>query len=94
MRTSTHAFNIPVTANTMNTPSTTTVNTKKGWGRQVLRNRINHHGHHGRESTGGVLLRVKKAILFYGCKDIWGDTDVYGVTKLEGDSDPILLGQY
>ena len=68
--------------------------TKKGWGRQVLGETwINHHGHHGRESTGGVAVKGKEGHpILRGCKEIWGDTDVYGVTKLEGDSDPILLG--
>ena len=94
MRTSTHAFNIPGDATYHKYSFNYNGEYKKGWGRQVLGETwINHHGHHGRESTGGIPVKGKEAHpILRGCKNIWGDTDVYGVTKLEGDSDPILLG--
>lgn len=94
MRTSTHAFNIPGDRKYHEYSFNYNGEYKKGWGRQVLGETwINHHGHHGRESTGGVPVKGKEGHpILRGCKDIWGDTDVYGVTKLEGDSDPILLG--
>jgi hypothetical protein len=28
-----------------------------------------------------------------GVEDIWGPTDVYGLTELEGDADPVIMGQ-
>ena len=94
MRTSTHAFNIPGDRKYHEYSFNYNGEYKKGWGRQVLGETwINHHGHHGRESTGGVPVKGKEGHpILRGCKDIWGDTDVYGVTKLEGDSDPLLLG--
>ena len=94
MRTSTHAFNIPGDRKYHEYSFNYNGEYKKGWGRQVLGETwINHHGHHGRESTGGVPVKGKEGHpILRGCKDIWGDTEVYGVTKLEGDSDPILLG--
>ena len=94
MRTSTHAFNIPGDRKYHEYSFNYNGEYKKGWGRQVLGETwINHHGHHGRESTGGVPVKGKEGHpILRGCKNIWGDTDVYGVTKLEGDSDPILLG--
>lgn len=94
MRTSTHAFNIPGDRKYHEYSFNHNGEYKKGWGRQVLGETwINHHGHHGRESTGGVPVKGKEGHpILRGCKNIWGDTDVYGVTKLEGDSDPILLG--
>ena len=94
MRTSTHAFNIRQDSKYHKYTFNNNGDYKKGWGRQVLGETwINHHGHHGRESTGGVPVQGKESHpILRGCKEIWGDTDVYGVTKLEGDSDPILLG--
>ena len=75
MRTSTHAFNIPGDRKYHEYSFNYNGEYKKGWGRQVLGETwINHHGHHGRESTGGVLLRVKKAILFCAAVKISGAT--------------------
>ncbi|MCK5746986.1 MAG: ThuA domain-containing protein [Oricola sp.] len=99
MRTATHAFNIPKGMEFA----------KYGWkyggdvyrqgfGRQVLGETwINHHGHHGHESTRGIVdSEQSNHPILRGIKsgDIWGKTDVYGVRlPLPGDSRPLLLGQ-
>ncbi len=97
MRTATHAFNIKGSK----TYAKYSFNNGKwsgGFGRQVLGETwISHHGKHGKQSTRGVLAKGQKnhAILS-GIKDgdIWGPTDVYGVTlPLPGDSQPLVLGQ-
>lgn len=97
MRTATHAFDLK--------PGTSYA--RYGWrskewdggfGRQVLGETwINHHGQHGKQSTGGVIApgREDHPIL-RGIHDgdIWGPTDVYEVRlPLPGDSQPLVLGQ-
>jgi type 1 glutamine amidotransferase len=69
-----------------------------GFGRQVLGETwINHHGHHGKESTRGVLAKEgKDHPILKGIKDgdIWGPSDVYTVRlPLPDDSKPLVLGQ-
>ena len=101
MRTATHAFNIP-----KDTPYAHYGNgyagEKKEWadgfGRAVLGEKwISHHGHHGQESTRGLVVpEAKDHPILRGIKDgdIWGPTDVYGVRlPLPGDSQPLVLGQ-
>lgn len=99
LRTATHAFNIPA-----DKPySKYSWRSKaEGWdggfGRQVLGETwISHHGHHGRQSTRGLIApgEAEHPIL-KGIKDgdIWGPTDVYGVRlPLPGDSKPLVMGQ-
>lgn len=96
MRTSTHAFNIRGAEDkykkfTFNFGA----EYQGGWGRQVLGETwVNHHGHHGRESTGGIPAKGKEAHpILRGVTGIWGDTDVYGIRSLTGDSEPLVLGQ-
>ena len=97
MRTATHAFNIPAGK----TYSKYSFNSKeKGWeggfGRQVLGETwINHHGHHGHESSRGIVAPgMEQNPIVRGCEDIWGPTDVYTVRlPLPGDSKPVILGQ-
>jgi hypothetical protein len=66
-----------------------------GYGRQVLGETwINHHGHHGKESTRGVINEeMKEHPILKGVQDIWGPTDVYTVTELTGDSKVLVFGQ-
>ncbi|MBC8233515.1 ThuA domain-containing protein [bacterium] len=66
-----------------------------GYGRQVLGETwINHHGHHGKESTRGVINEEMKAHpILKGAEDIWGPTDVYSITELTGDSKVLVYGQ-
>ncbi len=74
---------------------------QKGWeggfGRQVLGETwINHHGIHGEEGTRGLVDGIQKSNnhpILKGVKDIWGPTDVYGVTGLAADADVLLWGQ-
>ena len=99
MRTATHAFNIKKGktyekyGNGYNGKDY-----RGGFGRQVLGEKwINHHGHHGRESTRGLIAKgAENHPIVRGIADgdIWGPTDVYGVRlPLPGDSKPIIMGQ-
>ncbi|CAN5706974.1 ThuA domain-containing protein [soil metagenome] len=97
MRTATHAFNIPQD----HTYARYSYNSKEwdgGFGRQVLGETwISHHGRHKVESTRGIVAGdAEDHPIARGIEDgdIWGPTDVYGVTlPLPGDSKPIILGQ-
>jgi hypothetical protein len=95
LRTATHAFNIPEGK----TYSRYSFNSKEwdgGFGRQLLGETwVNHHGHHGVESTRGVIAPgMEQNPIVRGCEDIWGPTDVYTVgLPLPGDSQPLVLGQ-
>ncbi|MCS7305529.1 MAG: ThuA domain-containing protein [Thermoguttaceae bacterium] len=66
-----------------------------GYGRQVLGETwISHYGVHNKESTRGVIPEeMKNHPLVRGCEDIWGPSDVYGLTTLHGDCTPVVLGQ-
>jgi len=95
IRTATHAFNIAKNK----TYARWSFNSKEwdgGFGRQVLGETwINHHGHHGKESTRGVIAKgMEGHPIVRGCEDIWGPTDVYTVRlPLPGDSQPLVMGQ-
>jgi type 1 glutamine amidotransferase len=97
MRTATHSFNIKGGKKY----ARYSWNSKEwdgGFGRQVLGETwISHHGHHGQESTRGIIARGETGHpILRGIKDgdIWGPTDVYGVRlPLPGDSKPLVLGQ-
>jgi type 1 glutamine amidotransferase len=101
MRTATHAFSVPADRAYArygwdykgDKPGWT-----QGFGRHVLGETwINHHGHHGKESTRGIIApEAKDHPILRGVGDaqIWGPTDVYGVRlPLPGDSRPLVLGQ-
>lgn len=96
LRTATHAFNYlkhpesPYSKYTWNGKDP-----KGGWGRQVLGETwISHYGHHGVESTRGLIAEgMEDHPIVQGCEDIWGPTDVYGLTELEGDCVPLIMGQ-
>lgn len=66
-----------------------------GFGQQVLGETwINHHGHHGKESTRGVINpKFQDHPILKGVKDIWGPTDVYGVKNLTPDAKVLVFGQ-
>lgn len=66
-----------------------------GYGRQVLGETwVTHHGHHNHESTRGLIAPGRKDCpLVRGCEDIWGPSDVYGITTLTGDAKPVIMGQ-
>jgi len=65
-----------------------------GYGRQVLGETwINHYGHHQKESTRGLIAKgMEKHPIVKGIKDVWGPSDVYGITTLSGDSKPLIMG--
>jgi hypothetical protein len=97
LRTATHAFNIGA-GKTYSRHSYNSQEWDGGFGRQVLGETwISHHGHHGKESTRGIIAADQKENpIVRGIKDgdIWGPTDVYGVRlPLPGDSQPVVLGQ-
>ena len=96
LRTATHAFQY-----SRNTSSPyarydcTNGDFEGGFGRQVLGETwVAHHGHHGFESTRGLInpSSVDHAIL-KGVADVWGTTDVYAVTRLTGNPQVLLDGQ-
>ena len=99
MRTATHAFNIPAgRAFARYSWKHDGKDFSQGFGRQVLGETwINHHGHHGKESTRGLIAPdAADHPILRGIADgdIWGPTDVYGVRlPLPGDSKPLVLGQ-
>jgi type 1 glutamine amidotransferase len=101
MRTATHAFNVPkdrAYAHYGNGYGGEKKEWADGFGRLVLGEKwISHHGHHGKESTRGLVAPgaedhpILRGIV---AGTIWGPTDVYGVRlPLPGDSTPLVLGQ-
>lgn len=67
-----------------------------GFGRRILGETwINHHGHHGKQSTRAVPAPgMKDSPLLRGCEDIWGPTDVYTVRlPMPEGCKPVLMGQ-
>jgi type 1 glutamine amidotransferase len=96
LRTSTHAFNI----GDKDSPyAKYSFNSGKDWiggfGQQVLGDTwISHHGHHKVESTRGVVNpEFKSHPILRGVTDVWGPSDVYGVTHLPADAQVLLYGQ-
>jgi hypothetical protein len=65
-----------------------------GFGRQILGETwVNHHGHHGQESTAGVIPVAARAHpILRGVEGVWGPTDVYGVRDLPEDAFVLLEG--
>ena len=95
MRTSTHAFNIKG-GKTYAKYSFGSRKWAGGFGRQILGETwINHHGHHGRQSTRGVIAKdARDHPIVRGCEDIWGPSDVYTVRlPLTGDGKALVMGQ-
>ncbi len=95
MRTATHAFAIPA-GKTYARFDWRSKQWPDGFGRQVLGETwINHHGHHGVESTRGVIAPgMAGNSIVRGCQDLWVPTDVYAVRlPLPGDCQPLILGE-
>jgi len=94
LRTSTHAFNI-AGGKTYSKWSWRSSDPKGGFGRQVFGETwVNHYGHHKVESTRGVIAKgMEDHPIVKGCEDIWGPSDVYGLTTLHGDCKPLVMGQ-
>jgi type 1 glutamine amidotransferase len=94
LRTATHAFNLR-TSKTYAKYSFNNRDYRGGFGRQILGETwVNHYGHHGRESTRGLIAEdMENHPIIRGVKDIWGPTDVYAINSLHGDSKPLIMGQ-
>ena len=98
LRTATHAFNLNKDSAYQNYHWALGGETDGGFGRRVLgESWISHHGHHGKQSTRGVVVpgREEHPIL-RGIQtgDVWGPTDVYGVRLPQPkDCQPLVLGQ-
>lgn len=97
MRTSTHAFDIPADKK-YGRYSWNSKEWEAGFGRQVLGETwINHHGQHGKQSTGGVIApEASSHPILKGIhdRDIWGATDVYEVRlPMMPSCQPLVLGQ-
>lgn len=94
VRTTTHAFNIPKDRKYAKYSFNAKKDWKGGFGQQVLGDTwINHHGHHGKQSTRGVIPEAEaKNPIVRGVKDVWGPTDVYGIKNLPKDASVVLQG--
>ena len=66
-----------------------------GYGRQVLGETwLSHYGAHQKQSTRGIPVpEMAEHPILRGVKDVWGESDVYTITTLSGDSRPVLMGQ-
>ncbi len=96
LRTSTHAFNYRRHRDSPYAKYSFRDNEfKGGYGRQVFGETwINHYGHHQRESTRGLIAKgMENHPIVKGCEDIWGPSDLYGITTLHGDCKPLIMGQ-
>ncbi len=98
LRTATHPFNYTKHRDSPYAKYTFNNNSKEfkgGYGRQVFGETwISHYGDHQRESTRGVIAPgMEGHAIVRGATDIWGPSDVYGLTTLHGDCQPLVLGQ-
>ncbi len=96
LRTATHAFNY--TQHKDSPYAKYSFRSKEfegGFGRQVLGETwVRHYGHHKKESTRGLIAKgMQDHPIVRGCEDIWGPSDVYGLTTLHGDCEPLIMGQ-
>ena len=97
LRTSTHGFNYsrhkdsPYAKYSFNAKG----DWQGGFGQEVLGETwVNHHGHHGKESARGLIVKENaQHPVMIGVDDVWGPTDVYGVTHLPGDAKVLMQGQ-
>jgi hypothetical protein len=93
LRTATHAFNIRGDSQ-YKKYSFNSGNPKGGYGQAVLGDTwISHHGHHGRQSTRGVVnAEHKDHPVLNSVTDVWGPSDVYGIRNLGKDAHVLLHG--
>ena len=96
LRTATHGFKYEAgSASAYAKYSFNSTDPAGGYGRQILGETwVSHHGHHGHESTRGVVEEAaKNHPIVQGVEDMWGPTDVYTVTELTGDALVLVQGQ-
>ena len=94
-RTTTHAFNYP--KDSASVYKHFAFNSKEwagGFGQQVMGDTwVNHHGHHGKQSSRGVVPDDQKDNpILKGVKDVWGPSDVYGIKRLPETAKVLLQG--
>lgn len=92
LRTATHSFQFPRSSEFSKWSWNSSTG---GFGRMVLGETwISHYGAHERESTRGIIAPGRENDpIVRGVKNIWAESDVYGIKKLSGDSQPLILGQ-
>lgn len=95
LRTATHSFNFKNAEGTYARYHWRSNNPKGGFGQAILGDTwISHHGHHGKESTRGVINEDHaNHPIVRGCEDVWGPTDVYGIVHLKPNDEILLWGQ-
>jgi len=96
LRTATHAFYYRKNKNSPYAKySFRSKDPKGGWGRWVLGETwVNHYGAHNSQSTRGVIAPgMENHPIVRGCEDIWGPSDVYGLTELPADCKVVIMGQ-
>lgn len=95
LRTNTHAFNFKNNKTYAQWTWTAKGDKPGGFGRQVFGETwVNHYGVHQKESTRGLIAKGQENHpIIRGVEDIWGPSDVYGLTTLHGDCTPIVMGQ-
>jgi hypothetical protein len=96
VRTATHPFNYQKNKDSIYAKySYKDTHFEGGYGRQVMGETwINHYGKHMAESTHGIIApKMGVHPVMKGVKDIWGPSDVYEITTLSGDSQPLVLGE-
>lgn len=98
LRTSTHAFSYSRNKQSPYAKYSYNGNTKGwegGFGKRVLGETwVNHHGHHGKEGTRALVNGLLESHeVLRGVRDIWGETDVYTISKLPSDAQVLLFGQ-
>ncbi len=96
LRTSTHAFNYRKHKDSPYAKySFRSKELDGGYGRQVFGETwISHYGHHQVESTRGLIVKgMGNEVIAKGIDEIWGESDVYGLTTLHGCCKPLVMGQ-
>jgi len=96
LRTSTHPFNYQKHPESIYAKySYNSKDPSGGFGRQVLGETwIAHYGAHQKQSTRGIVAPgMERHPILRGVHDLWGESDVYEIRSLSGDSVPIMMGQ-
>ncbi len=96
LRTSTHPFNYRKHPESVYAKySYNSKDPAGGFGRDVLGETwIAHYGAHQKQSTRGIVVAgMERHPILRGVRDIWGESDVYEIRSLSGDSQPIVMGQ-
>ncbi len=95
LRTNTHPFNFTKNKTYAKWDWRAKGETQGGFGRQVFGETwISHYGVHQKESTRAYPAEgAKDHPIVRGVEDVWGPSDVYGITTLHGDCKPVLMGQ-